>query len=203
MPVKVKICGVCRVEDARAAVAAGADFLGLNFHPGSARHVSTKTASAIAEALPGTALVGVFVDAPRAQVEDIAAAVGLAALQFHGDEDPSYCEGWPWRTIKAFRARPGVDTVALARRFSTDYLLVDSFVPGQAGGTGRALDPTLAAGFPAERLFVAGGLRPESVGEVVRTLRPFAVDVASGVEESPGRKDHAKIEEFIRRAKGA
>jgi phosphoribosylanthranilate isomerase len=193
MPVRVKICGVCRVDDARAAVAAGADFLGLNFHPASARYVSPEH----------TALVGVFVDAPRARVEEIAAGVGLAALQFHGDEDPAYCRGWPWRTIKALRARPGVDLRALADEYAADYLLIDSFVPGQPGGTGAALDPGAASGLPAGRLFVAGGLRPETVAGVVRVLRPFAVDVASGVETEPGRKDHGKIADFIRRAKAA
>jgi phosphoribosylanthranilate isomerase len=202
--VKVKICGVSRVEDARAAVAAGADFVGLNFHPASPRAVSVETAAAIADAVPGATLVGVFVDAPRARVEEVAARVGLAALQFHGDEDAGYCTGWPWRVIKAIRAVPGADLAAEARRFaSVDYLLVDSFVAGQPGGTGVPLDPEVAAGLPAARLFVAGGLRPDTVAAVVRALRPFAVDVASGVEDRPGRKDHAKIEEFVRRAKAA
>ncbi len=203
MPVKVKICGVCTVEDARAAVAAGADFLGLNFHPRSPRCVTIEAARAIADAVPGTALVGVFVDAPRARVEEVAGAVGLSALQFHGDEDAAYCRGWGRRTIKALRARPGDDLSALAARYPTDYLLLDTFVAGQPGGTGVALDPATATGLPATRLFVAGGLRPDTVAEVVRAVRPFAVDVASGVEASPGRKDHAKVEEFIRRAKAA
>jgi len=195
--VRVKICGVCTLEDARAAIAAGADFVGLNFHPASPRHVTPEAACEIAQAVPGTALVGVFVDAPRARVEEIAARVGLSVLQFHGDEDADYCRGWGWRTIKAIRARPGADLAALGARYPTDYLLLDSFVAGQAG------DPARAAGLPAARLFVAGGLRPDTVAEVVRALRPFAVDVASGVEASPGRKDHAKVEEFIRRAKAA
>ncbi len=165
--------------------------------------MTPEAAREIAQAVPGTALVGVFVDAPRARVEEIAARVGLSALQFHGDEDADYCRGWGWRTIKAIRARPGADLAALAARYPTDYLLLDSFVAGQAGGTGVALDPARAAGLPAARLFVAGGLRPDTVAEVVCALRPFAVDVASGVEASPGRKDHAKVEEFIRRAKAA
>jgi phosphoribosylanthranilate isomerase len=203
VPVKVKICGVCTVEDARAAVAAGADFLGLNFHPGSPRYVEPERARDLAEAVRGTALVGVFVDAPRERVEAIAARVGLAAVQFHGEEDGDYCRDWPWRTIKALRARPGADLIDLAARYATDYLLLDSFAPDRAGGTGVALDPARAAGLPADRLFVAGGLRPDTVAEVVRALRPYAVDVASGVEERPGRKDHGKIEEFIRRAKAA
>lgn len=203
MTVKVKICGVCTVEDARAAAAAGADFLGLNFHPESPRYVEPERARELAEAVPGTALVGVFVDAPRERVETIAATVGLAAVQFHGDEDVAYCRDWPWRTIKALRARPGVDLIGLAAGYPTDYLLLDSFAPGRTGGTGVALDPASATGLPAARLFVAGGLRPETVADVVRALRPYAVDVASGVEERPGRKDHGKIEEFIRRAKAA
>jgi phosphoribosylanthranilate isomerase len=201
--VKVKICGVCTVDDARAAVAAGADFIGLNFHPASPRAVSVETACAIADAVPGTALVGVFVDAARERVEDVASRVGLAAVQFHGDEDVAYCRGWPWRVIKAIRARPDVQIAVEARRYGVDYVLVDSFVAGRAGGTGVALDPAAAAGVPAERLFVAGGLRPDTVADVVRALRPYAVDVASGVEERPGRKDHGKVEDFIRRAKDA
>src|SRR5437899_458621 len=186
-----------------AARAAGADFVGLNFHPASPRHVTPEAAREIAQAVPGTALVGVFVDAPRASVEEIAARVGLSALQFHGDEDADYCRGWGWRTIKAIRARPGADLAALAARCPTDYLLLDSFVAARPGGTGVALDPARAAGLPAARLFVAGGLRPDTVAEVVCALRPFAVDVAAGVEASPGRKDHAQVEEFIRRAKDA
>jgi phosphoribosylanthranilate isomerase len=203
VPVRVKICGVCTVEDARAAAAAGADFLGLNFHPESPRYLEPERAREVAQAVPGTALVGVFVDAPRARVEAIAARVGLAAVQFHGEEDGAYCRDWPWRTIKALRARAGDDLVGLAARYATDYLLLDTFVPGRSGGTGVALDPARAAGLPADRLFVAGGLRPDTVADVVRALRPYAVDVASGVEERPGRKDHGKIEEFIRRAKAA
>jgi phosphoribosylanthranilate isomerase len=201
--VKVKICGLCHADDARAAAAAGADFLGLNFHPESPRYVDPELARELADAVPGAALVGVFVDTPRARVERIAARVGLAALQFHGGEDPEYCRGWPWRTIKAIRARPGVDLVEVAARYPTDYLLLDSFVPDRFGGTGVALDPAALAGLPPARMFVAGGLRADTVAAVVRAIRPFAVDVATGVEESPRRKDHAKIEELIRRAKAA
>jgi phosphoribosylanthranilate isomerase len=201
--VKVKICGICTVDDARAAVDAGADFLGLNFFERSPRCVTLARARAIASAVPGTPLVGVFVDVPRGRVEEIAGDVGLTALQFHGTESPAYCRGWAWRTIKAVRARPGERLPALAAPYATDYLLVDTFVAGRPGGTGVPLDAALAADLPVERLFVAGGLRPDTVGDVVRALRPFAVDVASGVEERPGRKDHAKVEEFIRSAKAA
>ena len=203
MSVKVKICGVCTAEDARAAVGAGADFLGLNFWPGSPRHVDVARARAIAESVPGTPLVGVFVDAPRDLVERVAAEVGLAAVQFHGDEDAVYCGRWSWRTIKALRLRPGDDVAALAAEYSTDYVLVDTRVEGLPGGTGVPLAGIDLEGVPAKRLFVAGGLRLESVADTVRRVRPFGVDVASGVEERPGRKDHGKVEEFIRRAKTA
>lgn len=203
MPVKVKICGVCSPEDARAALAAGADFLGINFHPASPRCVTVAQARALVDAVGGATLVGVFVDAPRAQVEDTAAAVGLSALQFHGDEDPDYCAGWAWRTIKALRVRPEADPTALAARYPTDWIMLDGYRPGVPGGTGVGFDPARAAGVPAARLFVAGGLGPDTVAGVVRALRPFAVDVASGVEDRPGRKDHAKLEAFIRAAKEA
>jgi phosphoribosylanthranilate isomerase len=203
MPVRVKICGIRRLADAEAAVAAGADFLGLNFHPASPRYVDPEAARDLATALPGVALVGVFVDAPRARVEAIAARVGLAALQFHGDEEPEYCRGWAWRTVKAVRVPPGASAAALAARYATDYLMVDAYVAGIAGGTGVALDPRATVGIARERLFVAGGLCADTVAEVVRRVRPYAVDVASGVESRPGEKDHAKLQDFIRRAKAA
>ena len=203
MAVKVKICGVRTVADARAAAGSGADFLGLNFHPASPRYVDEETAAAIAAAVHGVLLVGVFVDAPRAEMERVAQRLGLWALQLHGEEKPADCRGFGVRTIKALRARPGEDMASLAAAYDTDYLLLDSFVAGQPGGTGIAFDPARAHGLAAGRLFVAGGLRPETVAAAVRQLRPFAVDVASGVEGAPGIKDHGKIEDFIRRAKAA
>ena len=203
MTVKVKICGVRTVMDARAAARAGADFIGLNFHPASARAVDVETAAAIAAAVPDVPLVGVFVDAARAMVEDVARAVGLWGLQFHGDESPAWCRGFDRATIKALRARPGDDLATTGAAYDTDYILLDSFVAGRPGGTGVPLDPACAHGLQGDRLFVAGGLRPDTVAAVVRLLRPFAVDVASGVERAPGIKDHDEIESFIRRAKAA
>jgi len=147
--------------------------------------------------------VGVFVDAPRAEMERLAHRLALWGVQLHGDEEPAACRGFGARTIKAVRARPGEELAARAATYDTDYLLLDTFVAGQPGGTGVALDLTRARGLASERLFVAGGLRPETVAEAVRLLRPFAVDVASGVESAPGIKDHGKIEDFIRRAKAA
>jgi phosphoribosylanthranilate isomerase len=201
--VVVKICGLRTAEDARAAAAAGADLLGLNFVPSSPRHLDPDAARALARAVPGVPLIGVFVDAAREEVERIAALVGLTGAQFHGDESPAYCRGWALQTIKALRARPGEDVAARAATYDTDFILLDSYLPGVAGGTGVALDPAVARGLPRERLFVAGGLRPETVADVVRALRPHGVDVASGVERSPGVKDHDKIRDFVRRAKAA
>jgi phosphoribosylanthranilate isomerase len=203
VPVKVKICGVRTVADARAAVDSGADFLGLNFHPASPRYVDEDTAAAIAAAVTDAHLVGVFVDAPRSDMERLAERLALWAVQLHGDEGPAAYHGLDTRTIKAIRARPGEDLAARAATYDTDYLLIDTFVADRPGGTGVALDPARAQGLTSDRLFVAGGLRPETVAEAVRLLRPFAVDVSSGVESAPGIKDHGKIEDFIRRAKGA
>ena len=203
MSVVVKICGVRSADDARAAVDAGADLLGVNFVRSSPRYLDPHAARALAGAVPGVPLVGVFVDAPRDEVAAVAAHVGLAGLQFHGDEPPAYCRGWRQWTIKALRAVPGDDLARRAATYDTTYVLVDSHVAGVAGGTGVALDLAAVAGVPSARLFVAGGLRPDTVAEVVRRVRPHGVDVASGVEHSPGVKDHGKIQEFIRRAKAA
>lgn len=203
MSVVVKICGVRTPEDARAAADAGADLLGLNFVPSSPRCLEPSAARAIARAVPATPLVGVFADAERDEVVRIAADLGLAGVQLHGDEPPAYCRGFAVWTIKALRVRPGDDLAARAATYDTTYVLLDAFVPGQVGGTGATFEPSLAAGIPPERLIMAGGLRPDTVAEVVRRVRPYGVDVASGVERSPGVKDHGKIQEFIRRAKAA
>jgi phosphoribosylanthranilate isomerase len=201
--VVVKICGIRTVDDARAAVAAGADLVGLNFVPTSPRYLDPDAARALAAVLGDVPLVGVFVDAPRAEVERIATHVGLAWLQFHGDEPPAYCRGWDRPTIKALRARPGEDVAARAAAYDTPFIMLDAHVPGVSGGTGVPLDLDAARGIPPDRLFVAGGLRPDTVADAVRRVHPHGVDVASGVERSPGVKDHDEIREFIRRAKSA
>src|SRR5262249_62177956 len=141
------------VDAARAAARAGADFIGLNFHPASPRAVDVVTATAIARAVTDVPLVGVFVDAPRARVEDVADRVGLWGLQFHGDEPPAGCRGFERSTIKALRARPGDDLAAIGATYDTDYLLLDSFVAGRPGGTGVALDPASARDLPRDRPF--------------------------------------------------
>jgi phosphoribosylanthranilate isomerase len=204
VPVKVKICGITRAEDACLAAAAGADYLGVNFWPRSPRAVDVGRARAIAAAAPGVPLVGVFVDAPRDEVVRTAEGAGLSLVQFHGDEPPAYCRDWPWPVVKAVRAPATGSAAALLAPFAdVAYLLVDAYVAGQPGGTGRRVAPEALAGVPGGRLFLAGGLTPENVAEAVRAVRPFAVDVASGVEERAGVKDHEKIQRFIQRAKAA
>ena len=204
MSVKVKICGVTRADDARAAVDAGADYVGLNFVPSSPRCLVADTARTVADAARGAQIVGVFADAAAAYVAEVADALDLALLQFHGAESPAYCRGWSRPVIKAIRAQARAEIEVLAATYGeVDHLLVDAWVPDRLGGTGAALDVETVAGLDADRLFVAGGLTADTVRTVIEHLRPFAVDVASGVERRPGVKDHAEIERFIRHAKSA
>lgn len=207
MSPRVKICGVTRVEDARLAWAEGADALGLNFYPRSPRYVTAETARLLARTRPALgAVVGVFVnEAPeviRARVREC----GLTAVQLHGDEPPESCEGYGAPVIKALRVR-GVEDVARARTYvgvgEVAALLLDGAAPGYGGG-GVGFDWSLVAelanvGVP---ILVAGGLHPGNVAEAVRATRPYGVDVASGVETSPGIKDAQAVRAFVRAAKG-
>jgi phosphoribosylanthranilate isomerase len=201
--VKVKICGVTRVEDAAGAAAAGAAAIGLNFYPGSSRCVSVARAREIVAVLPsGVCPVGVFVNQPRVRVAEIAAAVGLRALQFHGDEIPGDCAGWSVKIIKAIRARDRA-ALAAAALYPVDFILLDAYVEGRPGGTGRAFAWEWASECDRSRLILAGGLTPDNVAEAVRIVRPLAVDVASGVEREPGVKDAELIRRFITNAQTA
>jgi phosphoribosylanthranilate isomerase len=203
MSVKVKICGIRTVAEALHAARAGADAIGLNFHPASPRYVSAETAMEIAAALPpDVSRVGVFVDLPRHRVAEIAEQVGLDVLQFHGAESPADCAGWDHKTIRAVRVRDAA-AAAAASAYEVDFVLADAYVEGQNGGTGRRVPLEWLAGFARERLILAGGLTPETVAAAVRAVRPAAVDVASGVESSPGVKDPEKVERFIVNARMA
>jgi phosphoribosylanthranilate isomerase len=199
----VKICGLTRVEDARMAWAAGADALGLNFYPRSPRYVTAETAAALARTRPalGT-VVGVFVnespDVIRARVREC----GLTAVQLHGDEPPEACAGYGVPVIKALRVR-GPEDVERARAYvgvgDVATLLLDGAAPGYGGG-GVGFDWSLVArlsdaGVP---VLVAGGLNPGNVQQAVRATRPYGVDVASGVEVSPGIKDAEAVRAFVR-----
>lgn len=205
MSVRVKICGVTSVEDALCCAEAGADYVGLNFWSGSRRCVDLERAAEIARALPSpVAKVGVFVDAPREEIERAVAAAGLDAVQLHGHEAPSECRGFAVPVIKAIRvSEGGAPPAAAAERFAVDYVLLDGDAGAGIGGGGRSFDWGRAIGVAPGRLFLAGGLRPDNVAAAVRIVRPFAVDVASGVETAPGRKDPRRVREFIDHAKRA
>lgn len=199
MRVRVKICGLTTPEDAEAAVGAGADAIGLVFWERSPRFVTLERAREIGRALPPlVARVGVFVDPSEERVTEAIAAAGLDTLQFHGAEPPEFCLRFGRRSIKSFRLRDASVLEAL-RQYATDAWLLDSFVAGHPGGTGRPVDWALAieASRRGRPVILAGGLRPETVGEAIRRVRPYAVDVSSGVETLPGKKDRDKIRAFV------
>ena len=203
MSVKVKICGITNVEDAQAAVAAGADLLGFVFYEKSPRHVTVAQAAAIARTVsPFVVRVGLFVDAAPELVGEATSACGLQLLQFHGDETAEYCRQFGAMSMKAFRVKDA-ETIQRLPEFPTDAWLLDAYVPGQHGGTGHSFNWDLAveAVKLGKPVFLAGGLTPENVADAVRKVRPYGVDVSSGVESAPGKKDHAKVRAFIEAAK--
>ena len=205
MPVKVKICGITNEADGQAAAEAGADMLGFVFCEQSPRKVAVEEAAGIVRALPPfTVKVGVFVNAPEELVFRAIAECGLSLLQFHGEETPEYCRQFRVMSMKAFRIR-NADSLRALPDYKTDAWLLDAYSPDKAGGTGETFNWDLA--IEAQRLgrpiFLAGGLTPENVAEAVRRIEPYAVDVSSGVEAEPGRKDHAKVRAFIAAAKGS
>jgi phosphoribosylanthranilate isomerase len=205
METRVKICGITNLADAQAAVAAGADVLGLNFYEGSPRRVSMKTAAEIANQLPPFVMrAGVFVNADEDLVTRAIGECGLSLLQFHGDEPPEFCVQFGLMSMKALRIRDAESLKELPR-FQTDAYLLDAFSPEARGGTGEKFNWELAVEAQkfGKPVFLAGGLTPENVAEAVRKVRPFGVDVASGVESSPGKKDHAKIRAFIAAVRAA
>lgn len=205
MSAVVKICGITGPADGVAAAAAGADALGLMFYDQSPRRVSMTAAAEIAREVPPYIIkVGVFVDAPEDLVMRAIQECGLNVVQFHGAETPEYCQTFPVMTIKAFRVR-GAETLAELPKFATDAWLLDAYTADKLGGTGAKFNWELAR--DATRLgrpiFLAGGLTPKNVGDAIRLVRPYAVDVSSGVESAPGRKDAAKVRAFVIAAKQA
>jgi len=202
--VRVKICGITRVEDALAAAAAGADAIGLVFYAKSPRAVDIEQAREILAALPPfVTSVGLFVDAERSELERILASVPLDLLQFHGDESVQQCEAFGRPYIKALRVKAGDDIAAQVARYpSAQGILLDAYVEGVPGGTGEAFDWSLIPQALSKPLILAGGLRPDNVAEAVSRVRPYAVDVSGGVEASKGVKDVEKVGAFIRAARG-
>jgi phosphoribosylanthranilate isomerase len=200
--VRVKICGITRLEDALAAAAAGADAVGFNFWPGSRRFIAPEAARAIAWRLPPfVAAVGVFVNQDPAEVRRACAAAGCSAAQLHGDEPPADAAAVGLPVLKAFRLGAPDDLHALDRWPATAVLL-DAPSEGY-GGSGRTVDWSLArlAVEAGRTVVLSGGLAPENVAAAIRAVRPWAVDVASGVESSPGVKDRERVARFVRAAK--
>ena len=205
MSPKVKICGITNLTDALAAAEAGADALGLMFVATSPRHVEMAVAADIARQLPSFIIkVGVFMNAPEELVFRAIGECGLNLLQFHGEETPEYCRQFGLMSMKAFRIRDAHSLQSLSR-YNTDAFLLDSHVAGKSGGTGAKFNWELAveANKFGKPIFLAGGLTPENVAAAVRQVQPFGVDVSSGVESAPGRKDITKVLAFIAAAKTA
>lgn len=202
--VRVKICGITTEADALAAIAAGADALGFNTWSGSKRYLDLKKAQEWIVRLPGfVTRVALCINASASEVSEVAAMPGIDVIQFHGDETTGFCAEYAATGrgfIRAIRLGAEQDLDQL-RDWSTRQILVDAAVPGVYGGSGASVDKRLAglaiARYPDLAITLAGGLEPANVGDLVRELRPYAVDVASGVESSPGRKDWAKMRDFV------
>lgn len=197
--VRSKICGITRIEDALAAVEAGADAIGLVFYAKSPRAVSIEQAAAILQALPPfVTTVGLFVDMPRDELQQLLQRLPLDLLQFHGDESPADCEGHGRPYIKALRVRPGEDvSAAMAPYSGARGILLDTFVEGVPGGTGASFDWSLVPENACKPIILAGGLDAGNVAVAICHVRPYAVDVSGGVEASKGIKDAGKIRAFI------
>jgi phosphoribosylanthranilate isomerase len=204
MRTRVKICGITRPQDARAAAQAGADAIGLVFYPPSPRYLSTERAAEIRDALPPfVQTVALFVNSDAAQVAQVIGRVHPAMLQFHGDEAPDFCAQFGLPYVKACRVRPGVEPLRYLEPYARAAAwLLDSFVP-EYGGVGERFDWSLV---PAERsrpVILSGGLDRDNVAGAVRSVRPWGVDVSSGVESTKGIKDAAKMAAFIAEVRNA
>jgi len=205
MRTRIKICGITRAEDAQAAVDAGADALGFVFWPGSPRCVELDRVAAIVRNLPAfVAAVGVFVNQPLDEIRAAAEATGLDAIQLQGDEPIDVCARVPRRCIKAIGMGAGFDAADLAWWPPAVLPLLDVHDPLRRGGTGRVIHWGLAAAASRiRRVVLAGGLDPHNIQDAVREVRPFAVDVSSGVEHEPGIKDHARLRAFVEGVRAA
>ncbi|HVB80595.1 MAG TPA: phosphoribosylanthranilate isomerase [Candidatus Binataceae bacterium] len=206
MALRIKVCGITRCEDAELAVGLGVDFIGLNFYPPSPRCLTIEAAAAIARAVKGRArLVGVFVNAARAHIEERLESLGLDLLQFHGDEDDGALQGWPVPVIRALRlgSDAALDAIKIGiDEIKADFILIDTFHPRLFGGTGQARRLDTLGALDLSRVFVSGGLTPDNAAEAA-ALNPYALDVASGVEAAPGVKDPRKLERFIANARSS
>lgn len=207
---RVKICGITNKADACAAGEFGADAIGLNFYQGSRRYLELSKARGWISDLPARLVkIGVVVNPSEAEALELSNVVGLAGLQLHGQETTEFCRWLAGQQIRFAKALPVVDRQSLANAtgFYTQTIVLDSYSPRGFGGSGRTFPWEIAAEFaaanPEIRIILAGGLTPENVAAAVAAVRPFAVDVTSGVESSPGRKDHGLLRAFIAAAHSA
>ncbi len=196
---RIKICGITREQDARAAVASGANALGLVFYAKSPRHVTIEQAARVAAAIPPfVTVVGLFVNPTAEEVREALRQVPLDVLQFHGEEPAEFCAQFGRPYLKAIRVKPGVDLVQCSARYSgAQGLLLDAYVEGTHGGTGASFDWALISHDLPLPVILSGGLTPENVAQAIRQVQPYAVDVSSGVEAAKGIKDAAKVAAFI------
>lgn len=203
--VRSKICGITRIEDALAAVEAGADAIGLVFYAKSPRAVTVQQARAIIAALPPfVTTVGLFVNASRCELGEVLDAVPLDLLQFHGDESSADCEGYHRPYIKALRVKAGDDIAASCDAYPrASGILLDTYVEGVPGGTGEAFDWSLVPRGLSKPIILAGGLSAQNVAQAIAQVRPYAVDVSGGVEQAKGIKDPAKIRAFMQAVRGS
>lgn len=204
MRTRIKICGVTRPEDGVAAANAGADAIGLIFYGPSPRYVTNAQAGAVIAALPPfVTVVGLFVNVAEAKIREVLADVPLDLLQFHGDESADFCGRFGRPYIKALRMAPGLDVTATVAHYpDAQGVLLDTYTPGVAGGTGKVFDWESVPAELKKPIILAGGLTPENVATAVAQVRPYAVDVSGGVESKKGIKDHKKIAAFIDAVRG-
>jgi phosphoribosylanthranilate isomerase len=203
---KIKICGITNLPDAQLAVGLGADALGFIFYVKSPRYIPVPKAADICNALPPfVAKVGVFVDELEFEIDKALGECLLNALQFHGDEPPGFCQKFAAKSIKAIRVRDD-SSLRAAAEYDVDALLLDTYTDTERGGTGKAFDWSLAVKAQETLtlpIILSGGLTTANVQEAVRKVRPYAVDVSSGVEREPGKKDPEKLRRFIELVKAA
>lgn len=205
MSVRIKICGITNAEDALMAVDAGADALGFMFYEPSPRNVSIAAVAKIIRHLPPfITKVGVFVNATEEFIRQVVAECGVDTLQLHGDEPPEFCRKFSMPIIKAFRIQ-NVDSLTTLPGYETAAWLLDSFVPDRPGGTGARFNWKLAVAAKklGRPIILAGGLTPENVAAAVKQVRPYGIDVSSGVESGPGKKDSSKVKAFVTAARSA
>ncbi len=203
MFIKVKICGITNVEDAIISADYGADAIGFIFYPKSSRYISPDEAARISALLPPfISVVGVFVDASSEFIKEVINKVKIDIVQLHGNESPDFCKMFDCKVIKAFRVQ-NAQTLELCKNYLNISWLLDAFNPDLIGGTGKVFDWKIAlkARLLNQRIILSGGLTPENVADAIQKVRPMAVDVSSGIEISPSKKDHQKIKAFIKAVK--